>query len=71
MTTNLIVAAMSTLRRPREASVRPRSRARRGPMCLETLEHRVSLSSCQIGATAQFDLNPQPLPPGYAHVDPW
>jgi len=65
MTRNWIATASRTLWMVRSASACPR-RHRASP-CLEDLEYRLSLSSVSAGP---MDLNPQPLPPGYAHVEP-
>jgi hypothetical protein len=65
---NWIVAASRTLRMSRAGS--DGFRRRRTTASLETLEHRLSLSSYSAGSVHPADLNPQPLPPGFFHVDP-
>jgi hypothetical protein len=82
MTRNLIAMASRTLSMVRSGPAG--TRRQRTSFCLETLEGRLSLSGIQgnhIGVAVVVikqgpvevqpaDLNPQPLPPGYAHVDP-
>ena len=82
MTRNLIAMASRTLSMVRSSSAGPRRQ--RTSLRLENLEGRLSLSGIQgnhIGTAMvsrlqgpvevqPADLNPQPLPPGYAHVDP-
>jgi hypothetical protein len=83
MTRNLITMASRTLSMVRSSSAGPRRQ--RTNLRLENLESRLSLSGIQgnhIGTpmvvlrkhdpveVQPADLNPQPLPPGYAHVEP-
>jgi hypothetical protein len=68
MTRNWIDTVARTLGWARTESQHHR-RQRRVATSLEFLEPRLSLSA--VGHVAPMDLNPQPLPPGYAHVDPW
>ena len=65
MTRNWIAMASRTLFSGRSASASRPGRARTSPR-LENLEGRLSLSSVGVGkVVAQWDLNPQPLPPGF------
>jgi hypothetical protein len=69
MTRNLMIKAFFTLRAA-GSSTSGRRRRDRSPG-LENLEGRLSLSSVSVGSKmAPADLNPQPLPPGVAHVEP-
>ena len=66
MTPAWILSPSRTLGMRGSTSARARRQHRSSPS-LENLEHRLSLSGF---TTAPADLNPQPLPPGWAHVDP-
>jgi hypothetical protein len=68
MTRNWIATVSRNLSIGRSSTARPSRR--RTSICLENLEQRLSLSSFG-SKMAPLDLNPQPLPPGYAHVEPW
>jgi hypothetical protein len=68
MTRNWFVVASSAPRTVRTRSNRPRQNCT--TVSLEALEHRLSLSAYSGGVVSPADLNPQPLPPGYAHVEP-
>ncbi len=63
MSRNWIATASRTLLSARSASANRPRRACTSPR-LENLEGRLSLSSVSVGKVAQWDLNPQPLPPG-------
>jgi hypothetical protein len=61
MTRNWIATVSRTLRMDRSGSAR--GRRCRTSLCIENLEHRLSLSSYSAGGLVGPDLNPQPLPP--------
>jgi hypothetical protein len=63
MTRNLLARASDHLQSRERAMRSPRSR--RAGICLESLEARLSLSAVSGTASPTWDLNPQPLPPGY------
>jgi hypothetical protein len=62
MTRNWIATASRTLGTVRSGSASPHRRSM--CLCLESLEHRLALSSYSVGGVAAPDLNPQLLPPG-------
>ena len=61
MTRNWITTVSQTLRITRSGS--STARRRRTGLCIENLEHRLSLSSYSAGGVVGPALNPQPLPP--------
>jgi hypothetical protein len=61
MTRNWITTVSQALRITRSGS--STARRHRTGLCIENLEHRLSLSSCSAGGVVGPALNPQPLPP--------
>jgi hypothetical protein len=61
MTRNWVTTMSQTSRITRSGS--STARRRRTGLCIENLEHRLSLSSYSAGGVVGPALNPQPLPP--------
>jgi hypothetical protein len=63
MTPNWFAQTLRTLQMDQNGTHRPRRRS--AGVLLESLEPRLSLSSLPAVTPRSWDLNPQPLPPGF------